>query len=135
MRGILLLVALSGALALSVNPALAKNGRNAAAIGGVAAGVVGGVLLNQMLQQPAEAAPIYEEPPPVVYEQARPRYVAPAAARYEDPAFERMGRLRDACDSGSRRACVRFGMVLGENRARERQWRRNRPDFYEWERW
>ena len=131
MRGIFLLVALFGAQVLVYSPALARNGRNAAAVGGVAAGVIGGVLLNQMLQQPAEGGAGLQEFRP--WSTNRPCWAAlrrTGTRPVEDPAFERMGQLRDACDWGSRRACVRFGMVLGENRARERQWRRNRPDFY-----
>jgi hypothetical protein len=107
-------------------PALAKDGRNGAFIGGAAAGVVGGVLLNQALQNDAGAEPVYVEPAP-------PRYVQPARAAH-DPERARMRRLRQACDDGSRKSCIRFGMILGQNRERERQWRRSDPDFFAWER-
>ena len=109
----------------------AEDGRNAAFAGGAAAGVVGGVLLNQALQnnQGPAPAPVYVEPR---YARPAPVYDAP---RYDhDPMFDRLQRLRDACDDGNRNACIRFGVMLGENREREREWRNQRPDFYRWER-
>jgi hypothetical protein len=108
-------------------PALAKDGRNAAFVGGAAAGVVGGVLLNQALQNNARAAePVYVEP-------AEPRYARPAPVAY-DSERNRMRRLREACYDGSRKSCIRFGMILGQNRERERHWRRSEPDFFAFER-
>ena len=38
------------------------------------------------------------------------------------------------CERGDRRACVRFGMLLGENRARHGEWRRLHADWWWWER-
>jgi hypothetical protein len=113
----------------AVASADAGDGRNAAFAGGAAAGVVGGVLLNQALQnnEGAPPAPAYDAPR---YARPAPVYDAP---RY-DPMFDRLQRLRDACDDGNRSACIRFGVMLGENRERERQWRNERPDFYRWER-
>lgn len=125
--------------AISAGPAGAKDGRNAAFLGGAAAGVVGGVLLNQAVQgNVAQPQPDYVEPEPV-YVQPAPRYVPRRQPVYVEPVvvdrnFSRMQQLQDLCDSGSRRACIRFGMILGQNREREAQWRRSRPDFYSWER-
>jgi hypothetical protein len=47
---------------------------------------------------------------------------------------ERMLELRAACDDGDRRACIRFGIIIGENRERRAQWRRDNPDLFWWER-
>jgi hypothetical protein len=38
------------------------------------------------------------------------------------------------CDKGDRRACVRFGILLGENRERHAEWRRIHPEWWWWER-
>jgi hypothetical protein len=38
------------------------------------------------------------------------------------------------CDKGDRKACVRFGMMLGEMRERHVEWRRLHPEFFFWER-
>ena len=127
MRSLCSLAVIASVVSFGLAPiALAKDGRNGAFIGGAAAGVVGGVLLNQALQNNAGAAPVYVEPAP-------PRYAEPAPVAY-DREIEKMRRLRESCYDGSRRACIRFGMILGQNRERERAWRRSNPDFYAWER-
>ena len=46
----------------------------------------------------------------------------------------RMMQLRGACDAGDRRACIRFGILIGENRERMAQWRRQNPELFSWER-
>jgi hypothetical protein len=51
-----------------------------------------------------------------------------------DELRERMLELRAACDEGDRRACIRFGIIIGENRERRAQWRRDNPDAFWWER-
>ena len=42
--------------------------------------------------------------------------------------------LHRLCDEGDRRACVRFGALLHENREHHEEWRRTRPEFWWWER-
>jgi len=37
------------------------------------------------------------------------------------------------CEKGDRRACVRFGMLLGENRERHVEWRKHHADWWWWE--
>jgi hypothetical protein len=37
------------------------------------------------------------------------------------------------CDKGDRRACVRFGILIGENRQRHADWRRAHADWWWWE--
>ena len=38
------------------------------------------------------------------------------------------------CFRGDRKACVRFGIMIGENRERHAEWRRAHPEFWWWER-
>ena len=38
------------------------------------------------------------------------------------------------CDKGDRRACVRFGMLLGQNQERHAEWRRAHTAWFWWER-
>jgi hypothetical protein len=45
-----------------------------------------------------------------------------------------MGRWHALCDHGDRRACVRFGILIGEHRDHEAEWRRSHPEWYWWER-
>jgi hypothetical protein len=47
---------------------------------------------------------------------------------------ERLTAFHVACERGDRRACVRFGILIGENRERVVEWRRERPDFFWWDR-
>jgi hypothetical protein len=38
------------------------------------------------------------------------------------------------CERGDRKACIRFGIMLGENRAHHHEWRRHHADWWWWER-
>jgi hypothetical protein len=38
------------------------------------------------------------------------------------------------CNKGDRKACIRFGIMIGENRERHVEWRRAHPEFWWWER-
>lgn len=51
-----------------------------------------------------------------------------------DELRERLFRLREECEDGNRRACVRYGIIIGENRGRREEWRRERPDLFFYER-
>ena len=51
-----------------------------------------------------------------------------------DEVREMMFRLHRACDEGDRRACIQFGMIVGENREHRAQWRREHPELFGWER-
>jgi hypothetical protein len=42
--------------------------------------------------------------------------------------------LHQLCEKGDRRACVRFGMILGEMRERHGEWRRAHAEWFWWER-
>jgi hypothetical protein len=41
--------------------------------------------------------------------------------------------LHRLCDAGDRKACVKFGMMLGEMREHHVEWRRTHPEFFFWE--
>jgi hypothetical protein len=41
--------------------------------------------------------------------------------------------LHQLCNQGDRRACVRFGILIGENRQRHADWRRAHADWFWWE--
>jgi hypothetical protein len=42
--------------------------------------------------------------------------------------------LHQLCDRGDHRACVRFGIMIGESRERHDELRRRHPEFWWWER-
>ena len=42
--------------------------------------------------------------------------------------------FHDLCEKGDRRACIKFGMILGENRAHHAEWRRRYAHWFWWER-
>ena len=62
-----------------------------------------------------------------------PRRVVPAPV-VRDELRERMLALRIACEDGDRRACVRMGIIIGENRERRELWRRENPEVFFYER-
>jgi hypothetical protein len=37
------------------------------------------------------------------------------------------------CDKGDRRACVRFGILIGQNQQRHADWRRSHAEWFWWE--
>ena len=39
-------------------------------------------------------------------------------------------RLHQLCNGGDKGACIRFGMMFNENRARHDDWRRSHPHFF-----
>ena len=46
-----------------------------------------------------------------------------------------LARLHGLCDQGYRPACIRFGYILGENRGRQGEWRREHPNWWWWQPW
>ena len=42
--------------------------------------------------------------------------------------------LHQLCDRGDRKACVKFGMMLGRAQERHAEWRRVHPEWFFWER-
>jgi|SRR3954452_7800832 hypothetical protein len=51
-----------------------------------------------------------------------------------DETRDRMLEFRERCDEGDKRACVRLGILIGENRARREAWRREHPEVFFYER-
>jgi hypothetical protein len=49
-----------------------------------------------------------------------------------DGVREVMFRLHKACEEGDRRACVHFGMIVGENKEHREEWRRQHPELFSW---
>jgi hypothetical protein len=45
---------------------------------------------------------------------------------------EVMFRLHKACEEGDRRACVHFGMIIGENKEHREEWQRQHPELFSW---
>ncbi len=62
-----------------------------------------------------------------------PRAAPVAVAPVRDELSDRMLNLRERCDDGDRRACVRLGILIGEHRERRAAWRHEHPEvfFYE----
>jgi hypothetical protein len=58
--------------------------------------------------------------------------IAVQAADWTAREAELVG-LHQLCDKGDRKACVRFGMLLGEAKERHADWRRAHADWWWWE--
>lgn len=52
------------------------------------------------------------------------------AEPFDEPYVD---RLHHECDRGERKACVRFGIILGEHHDRYEEWRRHHPEWWWWE--
>ena len=55
-------------------------------------------------------------------------------ARAQDARQAEMLGFHQLCDHGDRKACIRFGMLLGQNQERHAEWRKSHPEFWWWER-
>ena len=66
---------------------------------------------------PAPVEAFRPEPPPV-----------------RDELRDRMLQFRERCEDGDHRACVRLGILIGENRERRAAWRREYPEVFFYER-
>jgi hypothetical protein len=64
---------------------------------------------------------------------AEPVAVVPPP-RYRDELGDRLMEFRAACEDGDRRACVRLGILIGENRERRAAWRHAHPEAFFYER-
>jgi len=93
--------------------------------------VVSAFVLPLLLSGPSHAQDIRIGPGGVTIS---PDRRPPPRPVVRDELRERMFRLREDCEAGDRRACVRFGMILGENRERQAEWRRENPEIFSFER-
>jgi hypothetical protein len=58
----------------------------------------------------------------------------PTSARAQSNVEAEIIGFHQLCDKGDRRACVRFGILIGENHQRHADWRRAHGDWWWWER-
>lgn len=86
---------------------------------------------DQQSQAPPVARPPNARPPGPM--QTGPMRQGGGGGRF-DALRTRMFELRTACQAGDRRSCIQFGIIIGENRERRGEWRRQNPDLFWWER-
>jgi len=55
-------------------------------------------------------------------------------AHAQDAAEAEIIGFHQLCQKGDRRACVRFGILIGRNEQRHADWRRAHADWWWWER-
>ena len=60
--------------------------------------------------------------------------LAPAPALAQNAREAEILGFHQLCDKGDRRACVRFGILIGQNEERHAEWRRLHPEWWWWER-
>jgi hypothetical protein len=58
----------------------------------------------------------------------------PSAAQAQNAVEAEILGFHQLCDKGDRKACVRFGMLLGQNMQRHADWRRAHAEWFWWER-
>jgi hypothetical protein len=58
----------------------------------------------------------------------------PASAVAQNVREAELIGFHQLCEKGDRRACVRFGIMIGENRERHAEWRRLHHEWFWWER-
>jgi len=54
-------------------------------------------------------------------------------AHAQSPREAEIIGFHQLCDQGDRRACIRFGVMLGENKAFHEEWRHRHPEWWSWE--
>jgi hypothetical protein len=57
----------------------------------------------------------------------------PVPARAQSDVQAELLGFHQLCDRGDRKACVRFGMILGRQQERHAEWRRLHPEWFWWE--
>jgi hypothetical protein len=55
-------------------------------------------------------------------------------ARAQDAVEAEMIGFHRLCEQGDRKACIRFGILIGRNEQRHADWRRAHADWWWWER-
>jgi len=56
-----------------------------------------------------------------------------ASVQAQERATKEGERLHQLCEKGDQKACVRFGMMLNENRGRHEEWRKSHPEFWSYQ--
>ena len=54
-------------------------------------------------------------------------------AHAQNAAEAEMIGFHQLCDKGDRKACVRFGILIGQNQQRHADWRRAHAEWFWWE--
>jgi hypothetical protein len=128
----------------------AMGGGRGAAIGAIVGGATGAAIAAQGQPRPGGyryyQQACYQQRGDGAWVVAAPEYCAAAAEPAEvapppprgrivrDELQDRMLELREGCEDGDRRACVRLGIIIGENRERRAAWRREHPEVFFYER-
>jgi hypothetical protein len=124
----------------------AVGGGRGAAVGAVIGGVTGAAIAAQGQPRPGGyryyQQACYQQRGDGAWVAVAPQYCAPAAAApvavaprvVRDELGARMVLLREGCEDGDRRACVRLGIIIGENRERRAAWRHEHPEVFFYER-
>ena len=130
----------------------ALGGGRGAAVGAIVGGATGAAIAAQgqprpggyryyqqgCYQQRGDGAWVVVAPEYCAAAAASPVEVAPPhpprARIVRDELRDRMLELRERCEDGERRACIRLGIIIGENRERRGAWRREHPEVFFYER-
>ena len=59
--------------------------------------------------------------------------IASTPARAQNAVEAEMLGFHQLCDKGDRKACVRFGILIGQNQQHHADWRRAHADWFWWE--
>jgi len=124
----------------------ALGGGRGAAVGAVVGGVTGAAIAAQGQPRPGGyryyQQACYQQRGDGAWVAVALQYCAPAATEpaevvppppprvVRDELGDRMMLLREGCEDGDRRACVRLGILIGENRERRAAWRREHPEGF-----
>jgi hypothetical protein len=60
--------------------------------------------------------------------------IGSAPAQAQNAVEAEMLGFHQLCDRGDRKACIRFGILIGQNQQRHADWRRAHADWFWWER-
>jgi len=129
----------------------AMGGGRGAAIGAIVGGATGAAIAAQGQPRPGGyryyQQACYQQRGDGAWVVVAPEYCAPGASPavevapppprgriVRDELQDRMLELRERCEDGDRRACVRLGILIGENRERRAAWRREHPEVFFYER-
>jgi hypothetical protein len=92
--------------------------------------------IKEILEDLTRPAP--PPPPPPGREEYRERMPpAPYSGRRDEHwerVREQMFRLKEGCEDGDRRSCVRYGILIGQNQERRANWQREHPELFWYER-
>jgi uncharacterized protein YcfJ len=123
----------------------ALGGGRGAAVGAIVGGATGAIIASQGQARPGGYRyyqnACYQQRPDGAWLVVSPEYCAgpppqpvAVAPRYQDELGDRLVEYREGCEAGDRRACVRLGILIGENRERRAAWRHEHPDAFFYER-